>query len=100
MKLFCSQPGLKLYNRTKWKGRALTLEEAKKSFMDRYFGIGLERHLLCPEYMVSKLRQVFLALLDCVSRANAMARASVVRPSVCRPLSVRKTRFLRNRQAN
>ena len=36
----------------------------------------------------------FLALLDCVSRANAVARASVVRPSV------RKTRFLRNRQAN
>ncbi len=36
----------------------------------------------------------FLALLDCVSRANVVARASVVRPSV------RKPRFLRNRQAN
>ncbi len=33
----------------------------------------------------------FLALLDCVSRAIAMARASVV---------VRKMRFLRNRKAN
>ena len=27
----------------------------------------------------------FLALLDCVSRANAVAQASVVRPSVVRP---------------
>ncbi len=28
---------------------------------------------------------MFLALLDCVSRANAVARASVVHPSVRRP---------------
>ncbi len=31
----------------------------------------------------------FLALLDCVSRANAVALASVVRPSVRRPSVVR-----------
>ncbi len=30
-------------------------------------------------------RPRFLALLDCVSRANAVARASIVRPSVRRP---------------
>ncbi len=30
---------------------------------------------------------LFLALLDCVSRANAVARASVVRPSVKRVFS-------------
>ncbi len=30
-------------------------------------------------------QKVCLALLDCVSRANAVARASVVRPSVVRP---------------
>ena len=31
----------------------------------------------------------FLSLLDCVSRANAVALASVVRPSVRRPSVVR-----------
>ncbi len=36
----------------------------------------------------------FLALIDCVSRGIAMARASVVH------LTVRKTRFLRKRQGN
>ncbi len=41
--------------------------------------------------MSNKLSKcVLLALLDCVSRANAVAQASVVH----------KTRFLRNRQAN
>ncbi len=41
---------------------------------------------------------IFLALLDFVSRATVMAQASVVcRPSVCRPSSVRKLKFLRNR---
>ena len=39
----------------------------------------------------------FLALLDCVSRANTVAQASVVRRLSS---GVRNTRFLRNRQEN
>ena len=49
--------------------------------------------------MAHWLVRTFLALLDCVSRANAVAQAAVVRPFVRRP-SFRKTRCLRIRQAN
>ena len=42
----------------------------------------------------------FLALLDCVSRANAVAWVSVIRRSSCCHPSVRKARFLRNMWIN
>ncbi len=66
------------------------------------FVVSLWRTAMALGYCIVQFRwtrqikqiNLFLALLDCVSRANAVARASVRRPSV------HKTRFLRNLQAN